>query len=107
MLCKHIDRNETSLAAIQYFAECTAKSNDNSEQPALWVAAVSWYMPHDCAVWFGKHTQVWATVTFLGYSFVPFFCHIISRVLYTKADVNFGRVRGTEKVNITVPLNCM
>ena len=61
-------------------------------------------MPHDCFVWFGKPTQIWATVTFPGYSFVPV-GNIKSRVLYTQAEVNFGRVIGLDSVNVVVPLS--
>ena len=74
------------------------KNHTNGQQKSLWDAAVSWYMPHDCFVWFGKPTQVWASVTFPGYSVG---C-IQSRVLYTQAQVNFGRVIGLDTV---VPLN--
>ena len=65
---------------------------------------MSWFMPHQCLVWFGKPTQVWSTVTFPGYSFVPV-SHIKSHVLYTQAEVDFGRVLGHDTVNVVVPLN--
>ena len=104
VLCRHVDRDDTGLASILFFAECITKNSNNGQQNGLWVAAVSWYMPHDCFVWFGKPTQVWATATFPGYSFVPV-GNIKSRVLYTQAEVNFGRIIGLDTVNIVVPLN--
>ena len=69
---------------------------------AVWVAAVSIYMAHNCKVWFGKPTQVWTTVTYPGYSFIPL-TNIISRVFTT--TVNFGRLIGNDYVNIVVPLD--
>ena len=63
VLCQH-DRDDTALASLSFFAECITKNCNNGQQNALWVAAVSWYMPRDCFVWFRKPTQVWATVTF-------------------------------------------
>ena len=41
---------------------------------------------------------------FPGYSFVPV-GNIKSRVLYTQAEVNFGRVIGLDSVNVVVPLS--
>ena len=104
VLCQHVDDDKTALASICFFAECITKNRNNGQQKALWVAAVSWYMPHECFVWFGKPTQVWSNVNFPGYSFVPV-GNIKSRVLYTLAEVNFGRIIGLDNVNVIVPLD--
>ena len=105
VLCERVDHKEISLASISFFVECIARSHQtNGQTLALWLAAVSWYMSHDCAVWFGNPTQVWATTTFPGYNFVPI-NNIKSRVMYTQTEVNFGRVIGTDKVYVVVPLN--
>ena len=68
------------------------KNQADGQQKSLWVAAVSWYMPHECLVWFGKHTQVWASIT------VPAL-YKVTRFVYTGS---FGR--GLDTVNVVVPL---
>ena len=104
VLCQRVDDDKTALASICFFAECITKNSNNGQQKALWVAAVSWYMPHECFVWFGKPTQVWSNVNFPGYSFLPV-GNVKSRVLYTTAEVNFGRIIGLDTVNVVVPLD--
>ena len=102
MLCKLPDSSDEKLATVKFFAKCSVKNG--KEQRAVWVAVVSIYMAHNCKVWFGKPTQVWTTVTYPGYSFIPL-TNIISRVLYSTTTVNFGRLIGNDYVNIVVPLD--
>lgn len=90
------------LAEIQFFIQCTTLSNSGHKY--IWVAAISWFMEHHCKVWFGNPCQVWSITTYPGYSFIPL-SDIVSRVVYTKSTVDFGRVIGTETVFVVVPLN--
>ena len=46
--------------------------------------------------------QVWASVTYPGYSFVAIE-DIVSRAVYSKSAVNFGDLIGTETVFVVVP----
>ena len=102
VLAKHADSDEIGLASIAFFAECTCVSIDE-QRTMMWVAAVSWYCPHPAKIWFGQPTQVWSSQTQPGYSFIPI-PNIRSRVVYTKATVNFGRI-GCNTVNIIVPVH--
>ena len=55
--------------------------------------------------WFGSPCQVWSSVTNSpSYSFV-LIKDIVSRVVYTKSTVNFGRLIGSETVVVVVPLD--
>lgn len=103
-MCQRVGCDDISLASICSFVKYIAKNCQIGEHSCLWVAAVSWYMPHNCAVWFGKPIQVWTTVTYPGYNLVSI-KNIKSRVLYTQAEVNFGRLIGKYTVNVVVPLN--
>lgn len=102
LLCQRNDSEDIGLAEVLFFVRCNVKSG-SGEKPT-WMAAVSWYMPHNCSVWFGKPTQVWTTTQYPGYCFVPV-SHIKSRVVYTKASVNFGRMIGLDTVYVIVPLD--
>lgn len=69
-----------------------------------WVAAVSWFMPHHCKAWFGGPSQVWATVTFPAVVFIPA-CNIQSRVVYTKATIDFGPTTAQDSVYVVIPID--
>ena len=52
VLCQRNDCEDIGLAEVHFFAWCNVK-NDYGEQHTLWMAEVSWYMPHNCLVWYG------------------------------------------------------
>ena len=87
------------LVEIIFFLECIVCQGNNS----LWVAAVHWFMDHQCKVWYGNPTQVWATSHFTGYSYI-LVSDIVSRVVYAKCSCDFGRFIGTDNVYVVVPL---
>ena len=68
------------LAEVRLFVQCNVE-NDSGEKSS-WMAAISWYIPHHCSVWFGKPTQMWTTTQYSGYCFIPV-SYIKSRVVYT------------------------
>ena len=102
VLCKLPNSSVVELATVDFFAKCSIKTD--KEQKGIWVAAVLTYMSHNCKVWFGKPTQVWSNVTYPGYTFIPI-SNIISRVMYSRTTINFGRYIGDDFVNIVVPLD--
>lgn len=91
------------LAEILYFASCVAISNDKQHTRTIWVAAVKWFMEHQCKVWFGCPTQIWSSACYPGYVFIPI-SDIKSRVVYSHHTVNFGKIIGEEKVYNITPL---
>ena len=103
VLCQRNESEDIGLAEVRFFARCNVR-NDSGEQHTLWMAAVSWYMPHSCLVWYGIPAQVWATALYPGYCFISV-ARIRSRVVYTKDNVNFGRIIGLDTVYIIVPLD--
>ena len=84
--------------------KCSVKSDNGDQLNPLWVAAVSWYSPHNCFVWFGKPTQVWNPSPSPGYTFIHL-DQIKSRVAFTTASVDFGRIIGLNTVLVVVPLD--
>lgn len=93
------------LAEIQYFACCVLISkSDCKHLSSNWVAAVSPFMEHQCAVWFGRPAQVWSTATYPGLRFIPVQKKNQSRVISTKSVVNFGSIMGEESVLVITPL---
>ena len=95
--------DDICLCEVKYFVRCTVKKGE--EHTYVWMAAVSWFMNHQCKVWFGSPCQVWSSATtHPSYSFV-LIEDIVSRVLYTKSNVNFGRFIGSETVVVVVPFD--
>ena len=45
----------------------------DSESNAIWLAAVSYYHPHPCRIWFGHPVQVWSATTEIDIHFVPIY----------------------------------
>ena len=105
VLAKNTVTNSTTLAKITFFIQCTVhvESGITSERSKIWMAAVEWYMDHPCKVWFGNPTQVWSTATYPGYSFV-LVSDIVSRIVYTKVTLSFGRAIGQDSVYVIVSL---
>ena len=99
----HHRYSTAALAKVCFFAKFNAR-NENNETLTFSVAAVSWYMFHPCHVWFGKPTQVWATTLYPGYNFIPV-SKIKSRVIHSKASINFGSVIGVDSVYVIVGLD--
>lgn len=67
LMCQKNNSADIALAKVHFFA----KYNADGEKHTLSCAAVSWYMPHPCHVWFGQPTQVWTVTSSPGYSFIP------------------------------------
>ena len=96
--------HSSHLAEILFFVCAVAVSKiDSSSTCSLWFAAVSWFMEHQCKVWFGHPTQVWSTATYPGYCYIPV-SDLKSGVIYSKAVVNFGRIIGEDSVYVITPL---
>ena len=103
LICQKNDSEDVALAKVRFFAKFNAR-NENNETLTFSVAAVSWYMFHPCHVWFGKPTQVWANTLYPGYNFIPV-SKIKSRVVHSKASINFGSVIGTDSLYVIVGLD--
>lgn len=89
------------LALIHHFLKVDIIFRESPR--SIWFVAVNYFFEHQCRVWFGLPVEVWSTVTSQDITYIPLTC-IKSRVAYSKQDVNFGRVIGTEKVLIVSPL---
>lgn len=89
------------LAEIQYYAKCAVKYHMRTS--FVWLCAVSFFPEHHCKVWYGCPTEVWGGVTDLDVHFLPVSA-IQHRVTFTKCNVNFGQVIGTDSVIVATPL---
>ena len=99
-----------NLMEINSFVQCTALVNHghstNVESISKWFVCCTSYMRHpQCQAWFGYPTQVWTTVlspeTHRSYYLLS---KINSRVVFVKANVNFGRVIGDDTVFVVTPI---
>ena len=77
---------------------CKVKQN-----VCIWFAAVSFYIQHQCRVWFGSPIEVWSSTTASEIAFIPISC-IKCRVAYSRRQVDFGKVLGTETVMIRLSI---
>ena len=93
------------LAKINHFARCSCviKTTNKCETITLWLAAVNYFHEHNCKVWFGYPTEVWATVTSVDMYYLPL-TNLANEVAYTSMNVDFGRIIGIDKVLLVVPL---
>lgn len=98
----YVTGQQLRLAIINYFLEIVILRDGNSR--TMWMANVSYYDQHNCRVWYGSSVEVWAAVTSQGVYFVPI-SKVKCRVAYSKQEVNFGSVIGTDKIIIACPLN--
>ena len=90
------------LSKIRFFVGAVAVSKvDHTKTHSMWCAAVSWFMEHQCKVWFGSPAQVWSTATYPGYSYIP----VPDIKSYSKSVVYFSRLIGTATVYIITPLD--
>ena len=88
--------NQSShLARIEHFAKVDLKLSDGSM--SIWTACVSFYYEHNCRVWFGGPTQVWAKSTSPDLYYIQL-SSIGSRVAYCETCVDFGSRIGKQTV---------
>ena len=93
------------LAKVQYLARVDVKLTSGEEQNvSYWFAAASFYHEHQCKLWFGRPTEVWATATLPDLCLIHVNC-IKCRVAYCKVDVDFGRFIGQQTVIAVSPLS--
>ena len=52
------------LSKENFLGECIIGTCLDKQNCKKWVAAVSWFEPHQCKVWFGYPTEVWSTISF-------------------------------------------
>ena len=83
--------NRERLAEVQFFCKCKVKCNGICKD--IWLAAVCFFPEHQCKMWLGRPSEVWALSEFHN------------RVAFTKGSVNFGRYIGTDNVVIVSPLS--
>lgn len=108
IMAQTINKSGILLADIHYFLKCDVRIRENDEirYQSFWLVAISFYYPHECKVWFGSPTEVWSAITRPDIEFLPL-SHIRSRVSYSKQDINFGRLIGTDSVLIITPLQLL
>lgn len=102
VVCASKESGDVWLAEVLYFGQVFVKCAAG-ETKQQWVVAVKWYEEHPCKVWFGYPAQVWSTYQRPGYSLIPL-CAIVSRAVYAKMEVDFGRFIGKQCVIVAVPL---
>ena len=95
--------DEPHLAKIEYFAK-VAVLPESGSVCSIWIACVCFHHYHQCKVWFGGPTQVWATSLETDTYFVPLHS-IISHVALCCTEVDFGRVIGKQTVLVVSPLS--
>ena len=94
--------SELHLAKIEYFAQIAILPEHDTVR-SVWIACVRFHFQHQCKVWFGGPTQVWAAALESDVYFVPLY-FIKYRVALCFTEVDFGRVIGIEKVIVVSPL---
>ena len=103
VLAKHPQHpHNQHLARIEFFAKVDVITTAD-HQSSFWIAVVSFYYEHQCKVWFGHPTQVWARSTLPDWFFIPI-SYIQSRVAYCEVEVDFGHVISREKIMVVSPL---
>lgn len=96
--------DQIHLARIEHYAKLDIKDCKSDTKSSVWVACVSFYYEHDCKVWFGDPTQVWARSTSPDCYYVRL-PSIKSRVAYCETVVDFGRYIGKQTVFVVSPLS--
>lgn len=91
------------LFEILCFVQCTVKVVDTSDVQKHWLVKCSPFMSHQCKPWYGYPTEVWSSVLEDDYKYFTL-DRIQSRVVYTEANVNFGRVMGHDNVLVVIPI---
>ena len=113
MACHPSYPDQLHLARIEYFCDMNLICFQNRPESARlhiiteWIAYVTFYDQHDCKVWFGGPTQVWAKS--LSSSKYIRLSSIKNRVAYCETDIDFGRVIGEQKVlvaSINITCSC-
>lgn len=94
---------EEKLAEIQHFLKCAIRYSNQHHSENFWLAAVKVYFEHQCRVWFGHPTEIWASCTRPELIYIPL-SYIKCRVAYTTLEQYFGRIIGTDKVSVVIPL---
>ena len=94
-----VDGSALRVAEIQYFFSFDVDVCQTGLQTFDY-AALCFYFPHECKVWFGYPTEVWSCVTCPDVCFIP----IDHLKAYSKQKVNFGRRIGEDSVLIISPL---
>ena len=106
VVVRTVQTTELKVAQIQYYFKlnvCVESSAADSEIKSFWFAAISLLDSHSCKVWFGNPVQVWSQVTLPDILFIPI-SFIRSRTAYIATSVSFGRVIGSDRVLVVVPL---
>lgn len=92
---------EEKLAEIQYYVKCAVRIEGKTLY--IWLVALSFFPEHQCKVWYGHPTEVWGGIPDIDIYFLPLHS-ILNRVTFTKCNVNFGRIIGTDSVIVVTPL---
>ena len=87
------------FAKIEYFAKLDIKDNCKASTISVWTACVSFYDEHPCKVWYGGLTQVWTRTSSFDVFYIPLL-FIKTRVAYSEAVVDFGRIIGKQTVYV-------
>ena len=95
--------DELHLAKVEYFAKVAVVAESGAVF-SVWIACVRFHHHHQCKVWFGGPTQVWATSLENDAYFVPLYS-ICSHVALCCTEVDFGKVIGKQKVLVVSPLS--
>ncbi len=102
MACHPSYPDQLHLARIERFCKINIKAYSGASQCTSfqvlseWIAYVTFYDEHNCKVWFGGPTQVWARS--LSTSEYVRLSSIKKRVAFCETDIDFGRVIGTQRV---------
>ena len=95
--------NQLHFARIEHFAKLDISPDGDSKVTSVWAAGVSFYDEHNCKVWFGGPTQVWARSVSPDFYYIRL-QSIKCQVAYCEATVDFGRVIGKQTVFVVSTL---
>ena len=103
-ICHH-SSEDLKLGIIHYFAKVAyLSSTENTTEPSTaWFAYVTFFLPHECKVWYGYPTEVWSISESSSSYFIPL-SNIKSGAAYIQANVNFGCSIGIQPVFVAVPI---
>ena len=89
------------LAEIKSFVQCIV--NHEGQEDKVILVLVSLFISHPCKAWFGWPTEVWSDMHSSQEIYIPL-QKISSLAVYTRAEVDFGRRIGKQRVLVVIPM---
>ena len=96
--------SDISLAEVLHYSECKYQVNDTLQIFMVYFYTLAYASSMQS---YGYPTQVWSCTQHSALEYVPV-CNFVSRAVYTKATVDFGRLCGCIPVIVasSIEYNC-